>query len=361
MGIIRKPSLLWASPSLAVWLIAAAAIAVILFTASVTITNAQQSLASQPGAIQNGTFFQSTEDSFRVQVPEGWVIQDVNNTGSKLIEESTQGYGILAEICPEEQQQGLPNVGSGISSGCQGSNESIIHIIRYPNLDTNRPQVSNNNNNSTNDMTADNNLLYHLQKLQEVGYRGIQIANVTETTVNVTNPQTNQTITTAPAKLVEMTYSTNLVPNEARKGYFILTTTNATTPNLGTMKGYSVFYEGNFTNSSTAATPEITATSSTVSGNLASTPLPPAVGQIFDSFELIVASEVAQELARQATAQSVQTTDEGADEDNGEAAQITDNVGYDNNNDDEGSDDNNNNTNNDDEGSDDNNNNNNND
>ncbi len=33
-------------------------------------------------------------------VPQGWVIQDVNNTGSALLEETKKGYGILAQLCP---------------------------------------------------------------------------------------------------------------------------------------------------------------------------------------------------------------------------------------------------------------------
>lgn len=275
---MRKYSLLWASPALAVCL-TAAAISVILLTASITITDAQQSATSQTLAIQNRTLFQNTEDSFRVQVPDDWVIQDVNNTGSKLVEESTQGYGILAQLCPQEQHQGLLNVSARISSSCQGSSEGIIHIIRYPNLDTSSLQVSNNNNNNnTDNMTSDNILLYHLQKLQEVGYRGIQIANSTETTVNITNPQTNQTIAIVPAKLVEMAYSTNLSPNETRTGYFILTATNATAPNLGTTKGYSIFYEGNST-ADVAASDSLSLT----------TALLPPIRQVFDSFQLIAA------------------------------------------------------------------------
>src|SRR5215218_6736730 len=51
------------------------------------------------------TLFQSANDSFSVQVPQGWIIQDVNNTGSALSQEATQGYGILAQLCPEEEEQ----------------------------------------------------------------------------------------------------------------------------------------------------------------------------------------------------------------------------------------------------------------
>jgi len=285
------------------------AIAIILLAANVTITNAQQ-LTSQPAVTQNGTtLFQNTEDSIRVQVPEGWVIQDVNNTGSVLSDEARLGYGILAQLCPQEeeeqppqqQQRGaaaLSNVSGsgGNTSSCQGSEGGdIIHIVRYPDLNTtiqatnNVTTTTNNNNNNTTSM--DNVLSYHLQKLQEVGYSGIEIVNSTDTTLNVVNAQTNQTIAIVPAKSAEITYSTNSAPpNETRTGYFILTATNATAPNLGTTtKGYSVFYEGNSTTTSTIA--ETTTTTTIPFGSLAlATPLPAPVRQVFDSFELVTAA-----------------------------------------------------------------------
>src|SRR5829696_5812470 len=283
----------------------AIAIAVILLASNFTITNAQQSLTSQRSAIENGittaaTTFQSTNDSFSIQVPDGWVIQDLNNTGSALLNESSQGYGILAQLCPEEEQQGAPptNNASGGSStdstsnSCRGSQEEVIYIIRYPDLDTRIQAASNvTTTASNNNITTDNVQSYHLQKLQEVGYRSPQILNSTEVRLNLTNPQTNETITTVPAKFVEIAYSTNSAPNETRIGYFISTATNATGPNLGTTKGYAVFYEGNSTTNTAAA--EIT-TATAASGSLPPTPLPPVVGQVFDSFELIAAAEVAQ-------------------------------------------------------------------
>src|SRR5215217_4746809 len=247
-----------------------ATIAVILLASNFTITNAQQSLTSQRSAIENGittaaTTFQSTNDSFSIQVPQGWVIQDLNNTGSALLNESSQGYGILAQLCPEEEQQGAPltNNASGGSStdstsnSCRGSQEEVIYIIRYPDLDA-RIQAASNVTTTTatsdnNNITTDNVQSYHLQKLQEVGYRSPQILNTTEVRLNLTNPQTNETITTVPARLVEIAYSTNSAPNETRTGYFISTATNATAPNLGTTKGYAVFYEGNSTTNTAAA------------------------------------------------------------------------------------------------------------
>jgi PKD repeat protein len=128
--------------------------------------------------------------------------------------------------------------------------------------------------------TADNILSYHLQKLQEVGYRSTQIVNSTDMTLNVTNAQTNQTIATVPAQFVEMIYNTASAPNETREGYFILTATDATHPNVGMTKGYSIFYEGG---NSSAATAETTMPS----GSLALRPLAAPVREVFDSFELV--------------------------------------------------------------------------
>src|SRR5215216_959538 len=247
------------------------------------------------------TLFQNIDDGFRVQVPQGWVIQDINNTGSVLLGEATQGYGILAQLCLEEegQQQALPSVagGGGLYGNCEGAQQNIIYILRYPMLDTKLQSAFGVNIN--NGITTDNVLLYHIQKLEQVGYRSMQIVNSTETAVNLTDPQTNQTIQTVPAKFVEMAYSTASAPNEARGGYFILTATNATRPNVGMTKGYSVFYEG----SSAATTAGAAVQTTTAPVSLSPIPLSASARQVFDSFELIAAPEI----IAQTVAQSGQT------------------------------------------------------
>src|SRR5829696_312325 len=311
---MRASSSLLASSGMAIG-VTAIAIAVMLLASNFTLINAQpQQVTSQPGEIENGTTtFQSTSDSFSIQVPSGWIIQDVDNAGPAQLEEVRQGYGILVQLCPEEQQGavaaasnasgGSTNTISNINaSRCQGAQE-VIHIIRYPDLDT---RLSANNVTTTNNLTTttDNILTYHLQKLQEVGYRSMQIVNSTDMTSNLRDPQTNETITTVPGKLVEMTYNTNFAPNEIKRGYFILTATNSTVPNVGTTKGYGVFYEGNST----------TTTPAEITTPVASLPPPPVVGQVFDSFELIPAPEVAQALAEAAEGGD---DDDDEDDDNG--------------------------------------------
>src|SRR5215216_4295717 len=191
------------------------------------------------------TIAENTKDSFRVRVPQGWAIHDVNNTGFALVAEVLDGVGILAQLCPEEEQQQLavlPSAGGNTSisnnnnsSSCLVAQEEVIHIVRYPNLSP-RLGFASDDVISNDDVTPDIILGYQMQKLQEVGYRDIRVVDSTDTTINVdiSTGLNNSTIAaTVPAKLVEMTYSTNLAPNQIRKGYFISTATNATPRNLG--------------------------------------------------------------------------------------------------------------------------------
>ena len=234
-----------------------------------------------------GTLFESTDDSFRVQIPEGWVIHDLNNTGSILIQESTQGYGILAQLCPEEkgqqqEEKELSIVSNSITtfSSCQRqTSEEIIHIIRYPNLGA-RLGIALED---INDIIPDSVLEYEIQKLQEVGYRDINIVSSTDSAFHVFNPGALRVAATVPARIVEMTYSTSSATSEMRRGYFILTATNGTPPNLETITGYSIFYE-----SALGATAAI-AKETTPSGSLLLPP--PAVRQIVNSFGLIASQE----------------------------------------------------------------------
>jgi len=300
-------SRLLVSPTLTIALtVVILAVAIILFVANVAIASAQQPLTGQSAETQRAELFQSTEDGIRLNVPQGWVIHDLNNTGPISSEELRRGYGILAQLCLSEEeqqrQQGQGDAALGNASNnnnCQSAQEEVIHVVRYPYLDSGIQMTNNsstggssatpttgasfNNNNSTTATTIDNVLAYHLQKLRQVGYNSIQIVNNADMTVNLAVAQSNQTLTTLPAKFVEITYTTASNPDETRRGYFILTATDAIAPNLGTTKGYSVFYEGNYisaeTRSSSSSTP---------------TALPQPVRQVFGSFELVAVAAATQ-------------------------------------------------------------------
>src|SRR3712207_158107 len=103
-------------------------------TTPVTITSSQQTPIQNVTTItpsSDATTVRSTTDSFRVQVPQGWAIHDVKNTGFTLATEVLEGLGILAQLCPDEgqqQQTARDNAGantsnsndSNSSNGCQG-------------------------------------------------------------------------------------------------------------------------------------------------------------------------------------------------------------------------------------------------
>jgi PKD repeat protein len=315
LGVMRifPPPLASSSPTAAGLTITATAITAILLISNVTIIYAQQELASRPSAIENGiaakTTVQSKIDSFRLQVPQGWGIHDVNNTGVMLGVEVLQGYGVLAQLCPmeEEQQQGAAvpptsgNTSTGSSSksnnSCRVAQDEVIHIVRYPNLGATLGIDSDDI--ITNEETPAGSILaYQMQKLQEAGYRDIRILNSTDTIINVIGTAlNNSTIGTVPARQVEVTYSTNFAPTDIRRGYLLSTATDATPRNLGLITGYAIFYEGG----SEAA--QIRPTSG---GLLPS----PAVEQVFDSFELIVAPEVEQAILAAQAAQAAQAAEE---------------------------------------------------
>jgi len=303
----------------AVALTAAAIMMVVLLAANVTVTNAQQqqeqqqlstsqpitSQVTQNGTIDTPTLFESTNDSFRVQLPEGWAVQDVNNTGFTLAAEVLEGYGILAQLCPKgeggQQQGALTNDSSSSSSTTsrcqQQAQEETIFIIRYPNLGTRLGITLVEINNG---IIPDSILEYQIQKLQEVGYKDINIVNSTATTINlhyITTGVVPFPEAIVPARLVEMTYNTSSAPSEMRRGYIILTATNVTPPNLETITGYGIFYEG--ASGATAATAVEQTT--TPSGNLS---LSAPFRQVFDSFELIISEEAAQAILGSITQQA---------------------------------------------------------
>ena len=304
----------------AVALTAAAIMMVVLLAANVTVTNAQQqqeqqqqstsqpitSRVTQNGTIDTPTLFESINDSFRVQLPEGWVIQNVNNTGFTLAAEVLQGYGVLAQLCPKgvggQQQGALTNDNSNIISSStdrcqQQAQEETIFIIRYPNIGT-RLGITLD---EIRDITVPDSIVeYQIQKLKEVGYKDINIVNSTDTTISlhyITTEGVPFPQAAVPARLVEMTYSTSSAPSEIRRGYIILTAANVTPPNLETITGYGIFYEG--ASGATAATAAEDTT--TPSGNLS---LSAPFRQVFDSFELIISEAAAQAILGSITQQA---------------------------------------------------------
>jgi hypothetical protein len=332
--------------------LAAILISFTFLPSNIAIIHAQeqgdQQVSRQPSTIEIITTAESTTDNFRLRVPQGWVIQDVNNTGAALVSEVLEGIGILAQLCPEQQQQaGSPNEGTNTSSSssatisgnnsCRDAQEEVIHIVRYPNLGA-KLGFDSEDIITNEDTTTDAILAYQMQKLQEAGYRNIRIVDNTDTTINVDISaglgSNNTTTATVPAKLVEMTYSTNIDPVDTKIGYFISTATAATTRNLGMITGYGIFYEGTPSFSQDSPLPSNTSIAEegeegegeegeeAVLTSISSILPPEPVGEVFDTFELIAGEEVAQAIAQDPIAEDEFALIEGEGGIEGEGEEI---------------------------------------
>jgi hypothetical protein len=236
--------------------------AVVLFLApDVGIASAQQ-LTSIPAVIQNGTF-QNTEDGFRMQVPDDWVVQDIDNLHLPNFRVANEaGFLILAIICP--QQEALLGIGGMYNCEQSESSVEILHdrLSHRPEFEVIEDPAN---------ITSDDFLVFMVEEMQGRNYTNIQIINRADLTINITSPQDpNTTIRTVPAKLVEMTYRPSPGLVDMRSYSILATIPENPQPGLRQIvSGESVTYEG-----PAAATP---------SGS----PPPPPVQQIFQSLEFI--------------------------------------------------------------------------
>jgi hypothetical protein len=207
------------------------------------------------------TIFQSTVDGIRMGVPDGWVVEDLNNTDSSL-QQSEQSYGAvsLVELCP--QILATPQIGGTYL--CPDSQEGLdsVSVWRFADLKS-RPEfaglVQRNQSITTTDLVA----FYFLFLEQKANFTNIRLLQNIDTTVNVIDPQTNETITTAPAKYIETTYlDSNGIPHEGEIALLVLSNDGKT--------GYVLLP---------------LASQLTAAGEL-----PPEHKLVFDSFQLVAAN-----------------------------------------------------------------------
>jgi hypothetical protein len=232
----------------------------LLFAPNIGIAGAQQ-LANIPVVIQNGTF-QNTEDGFRVRVPDGWVVQDIDNFHLPNFRAANKaGFLILAIICP--QQDALQGIGGLYNCEQSESSVEILHdrLGHRPEFEIIEDPTK---------ITPDDFLAFMIEVMQGRNYTGIQIINSTDLTVNITSPEdTNTTIRTVPAKFVEMTYQPGRGLEYMRSYSILATIPESPRPGLRqVVSGDYVTYEG------PAAT-------------ISSGSPPPPVQQIFQSLEFI--------------------------------------------------------------------------
>jgi hypothetical protein len=188
------------------------------------------------------TTFQSTVDGFRVQVPSGWVVDDLDNTSpSAQAAERTQRFAYLARLCP--QSDALPAIGGNYTCTTSTEQSTLVTVTRFAELQT-RPEfvdvVRQNRTITTSDLFA-----LFIQLLENnLGAYDFGVENDTDTTVNIIDSRTNQTVGTASAKYVEYTYRVSdqfggvieysdfnliVLSNDSNTGYVVIPTLPITT------------------------------------------------------------------------------------------------------------------------------------
>src|ERR671915_452352 len=214
-------------------------VVVLLFGPNAGMASAQQQqqLTSIPAVIENGTF-QNTADGFRMQIPYGWVVQDIDNLhlpNFRIANEA--GFFILTIICP--QQEAVP--GTVGTYNCEQS-ESSVQIL-HDRL-SHRPEFEIIEDPAS--ITPDDFLAFVIEEMQGRNYTNVQIINSTDLTINITSPEDpNTTIRTAPAKLVEMTYQLSPEFGDMRSYSILATIPENPQPGLRQIvSGEFVTYEG---------------------------------------------------------------------------------------------------------------------
>jgi plastocyanin len=197
---------------------------------TITVSGGAESEASSGPTIT----FQDTTDGFRVQVPNGWVVENINTTD--LSQQYLRQYDVerLAEMCP--QNQALPVTGGLYSCSMQSPTAHGVLFYRFVDLQT-MPELAalarENKSITTNDLLA---LFIEFQrKVQDPRlFQDLEIVNNTDFAVNVIDSQTNETIGTAPTKHAEYAHTDTsgrgsykdivllALSNDTNTGYFVV-------------------------------------------------------------------------------------------------------------------------------------------
>lgn len=105
----------------------------------------------------NNNYYQNAMDGFRVQIPEGWVMDDIDNTGLAALALGEQlGFELLAVLCP--QDQALPAIGGAYRCPIESNLlTTSVYLFRYSNLQDRRdfaPIIAQNKTITISDLFA---------------------------------------------------------------------------------------------------------------------------------------------------------------------------------------------------------------
>jgi hypothetical protein len=151
----------------------ATAVPTMITSTSAQLSSPPSSSQQQSTTVDSNRIFESEEDGFRLQIPQGWVIQDediITAPVDPIIE-------TIAMLCLENEA--LPDVGGDYNCEAASLTDSIL-INRFPDLQS-RPEFQNESaTDSTIIPTTDDLVALWIQELQNEGTSQIRIENTTD-------------------------------------------------------------------------------------------------------------------------------------------------------------------------------------
>ncbi|MGH9926023.1 MAG: hypothetical protein ACRD5B_11680 [Nitrososphaeraceae archaeon] len=105
----------------------------LLLSSSLLLAAATAAMAQAPAPLLDDLYYDSPFNGFRVRLPDGWVIEDLDSAVDPSVTdfEPYFGFAVVATIC--EEDAALPGIGG--THQCQEEVESPeILIMRFPEL-----------------------------------------------------------------------------------------------------------------------------------------------------------------------------------------------------------------------------------
>jgi hypothetical protein len=166
---------------------------------------------------RTNSYYTDISKGFRVQVPDGWVVDEINKTDSSINEYTIPDFGIefLIAMCPEEIS--LPTAGRlHICPNTLPSNATgFFQLYRFLNLQD-RPELAAPVQQQGEPITTDDLLTLYIDYQRNITFYDpyvyhqsiIQLVTDEDIEVNIVDPQNNnQTVGAAQAKFVEYTHT----------------------------------------------------------------------------------------------------------------------------------------------------------
>jgi hypothetical protein len=165
-------------------------------------------------ATTTNSYYTDISKGFRVEVPQGWVVDQLNKTDPSINQRSIPYYGIeyLIAMCPQEISLPAPGRLDTCPNTLPFTATGVFQLYRFIDLQD-RPELAALVQQGE-PITTDDLLALYIDYQRNITfydpfvYQSIQLVTDEDIEVNIVDPQnSNQTVGAAQAKFVEYTHT----------------------------------------------------------------------------------------------------------------------------------------------------------